>query len=88
MSAQKDGIGVGDHIGITLRDKDGKIKDIRPDVNKLVPSYAFGIQFCAKCGSHHLVQIPLFFCEDCQNRYIIRLQEGKPIIIDIGKEKK
>ena len=86
MPKEKDGLSLGDKVSITLRDKDGKIKEHRVNVNNPVPSYAFGIQFCAKCGSNHLVPIPLFFCEDCKNRYIIRLQEGKPVILAIGKE--
>lgn len=76
-----------DRVELIVTDKDNKIKRIVTTVNLAKFSTAAkNVHFCVDCGEK-LMEIPLYLCEVCGQRYVARLEPktGKVIIFAIGK---
>ena len=87
MSA-RDKFNIGDHVTATLRDSKGNVKQVVSSLDESVSSLVASskVQFCPECGEP-LTLIPMYYCkEGCKSKYLLRMVEGKFIILSIGKE--
>ena len=77
----------GDAVELIATDKDGKV------THKIIAGFSGmvtapkNLHFCSDCGER-LLEIPLFICETCGQRYVARLEPktGKTVIFALGNK--